>query len=90
MALRITVTTDTTVPHRPVTDAEVYSLCLAGHLPAEMLPSGRRRALVVELHSLGWTDLEIAAHTSMSLYTTARLRDQLGLDAHAPAAEGAA
>jgi len=90
VALQITITHDTTAPTRPVTDHQVYALCLAGHLPAEILPSGRRRLLIHELHTLGWTDLEIASHTRMTLYTAARLRDQLGLAPNAVASEAVA
>lgn len=57
----------------------LYRLCLAGREPAESLPTAERSALVAELHGLRWTDQEIADHTRMTLYTTARIRARLGL-----------
>lgn len=92
MALRIALFNDcnTTAPGRPVTDRQLYAACLAGDLPAELLPPGRRRLLLHELHALGWTDVEIATHTRMTTYTTARLRDQLGLDPNPSAEEAVA
>ncbi len=50
-----------------------------GDLPAEALSTRGREELVYELHARAWTDSEIAAHTRMSTYTTARIRDRLGL-----------
>lgn len=51
----------------------------AGQLPAEALSTRDREDLVWQLHGLGWTDVEIAEHTSMTTYTTARIRTRLGL-----------
>ena len=56
-----------------------YRACMDGQLPAEELPAYLRARLLTQLHALGWTDLEIAVHTRMTLYTTARIRDRLGL-----------
>jgi len=50
-------------------------------VPAEALPPADRERLVGELWAAGWTDVEIATHTHMSTYTTARIRARLGLDA---------
>lgn len=60
----------------------------AGRLPAEALPTQLRWQLVIDLHSLRWTDVEIAEHTRMTTYTTARIRDSLGLRPNRPRAEG--
>lgn len=56
--------------------------CCAGLLPAELLSSREREDLVWHLHERGWTDLQIAEHTRMTLYTTARIRARLGLAPH--------
>lgn len=56
-----------------------YLACLYGQLPAEVLPTHLRARLLARLHGEGWTDVEIAAHTRMTLYTTARIRKRLGL-----------
>lgn len=57
-----------------------YRACLDGLAPAEVLPAADRERLVWVLHRRGWTDLEIASHTSMTTYTTARIRSRLGLE----------
>ncbi len=71
----------TAPPPRPDqrTDYRKWVQCCAGELPAEALSTRDREYLLTELHELGWTDVDIAAHTRMSTYTTARIRDQLGL-----------
>jgi hypothetical protein len=51
-------------------------------VPAEVLPTRDREDLVWHLHERGWTDDEIAEHTFMTLYTTARIRARLGLAPH--------
>jgi hypothetical protein len=61
----------------------LYQACLAGRLPAEELPTYLRARLVARLHSQGWTDLEVAVHTRMTLYTTVRIRERLGLSSNA-------
>lgn len=64
---------------RPATDQVAWSLALAGTWPAEALSTADRQALVLVLHGRGWTDVEIAAHTRMTTYTTGRIRARLGL-----------
>lgn len=59
-----------------------YERALAGDIPADELPTSERAQLVAELHILGWTDADTAAHTRMTTYTTARIRARLGLRAH--------
>ena len=56
-----------------------FRLARDGAEPADALTPHDRRLLVELLHELGWTDLEISRHTRMTLYTTARLRDELWL-----------
>jgi hypothetical protein len=48
-----------------------------------------RPACLRGLWKRGWTDAEIASHTLMSTYTTARIRSRLRLAPHRPV-EGAA
>jgi hypothetical protein len=67
---------------------------LAGDRPAEDLPEYLRHKTFLVLHNWGWTDMQMAEHTRTSLYTTARIRDYLGLEpnrdrhvAGAPAAQ---
>ena len=65
---------------RPRADWKLWVRCLEGREPAESLPRIDRADLVWHLvHDLGWTDGEIAEHTRMTDYTTARIRDRLGL-----------
>lgn len=67
-----------------------WTRCCAGEFPAEALTPRDREDLVARLHELGWTDVQIAEHTRQSTYTTARIRDRIGLppngkeDADAP------
>jgi uncharacterized protein YerC len=63
-------------------DEKLLKACRAGLEPAEMLPTYARDWLVVDLVAEGWTDVEIASHTRMSTYTTARIRTRLGLAAN--------
>lgn len=51
-----------------------YARARAGLEPAETLTTRERERLVGDLHALGWTDVEIAEHTRMTTYTTARIR----------------
>lgn len=60
----------------------LYRTCLAGRAPAEELPTYLRERLLARLHGDGWTDLDIAVHTRMTLYTTVRIRERLGLSAN--------
>ncbi len=71
---------------RPSTHSLTWRSCLAGRLPAEALPSAEREELVARLWQQGWSDVEIAAHTFMSTYTTTRIRTRLELPAHRPGA----
>lgn len=67
------------VPRRA--EWRAWERCWDGIEPAEALPTRDREDLVWQMHELGWSDAEIAEHTRMSLYTTARIRDRLGLAA---------
>jgi hypothetical protein len=58
-------------------------------MPAEALPTHLRWQLVAALHRKGWTDREIASHTFMTDYTTARIRDSLCLSPNRPRSEAA-
>lgn len=61
----------------------LYRAARLGREPAEALATADRWRLVAELHRLGWSDVQIAEHCRMTLYTTARLRaDLLGLPAN--------
>jgi hypothetical protein len=75
---------------RPITAQQLYNACWRGELPAEVLDTADRELLVTELCSLGWTDVEIATHTRMTTYTTARIRTRLGLEARPAQKEAAA
>lgn len=72
-----------------VTRATLRRQCREGRLPAEALDTADRAYLVHQLWELGWTDAEIATHTWMTTYTTARIRTRLKLAPHRPV-EGAA
>lgn len=61
-----------------------YREALAGHLPAEALPTHARARLVAALHRAGLTDTEVAAHTRQTTYTAARIRNRLGLPPNQP------
>ncbi len=56
-----------------------WAACCQGRFPAEVLSTRDREDLIVDLHTLGWSDVEIAEHCMLSTYTTARIRDRLGL-----------
>lgn len=75
---------------RPLPAQKVYNACYRGELPAETLDTAAREHLVYDLWLKGWTDVEIATHTSMTLYTTARIRARLGLAPHRARKEAAA
>lgn len=72
-----------------VSKAWLRQACLRGHMPAEVLTTRDREHLVHTLWKRGWTDAEIASHTLMTTYTTARIRSRLQLAAHR-SVEGAA
>lgn len=54
----------------------------AGTLPAEALTQRDREQLIHSLHQLGWSDVDIAEHTSLTTYSVGRIRDRLGLQPH--------
>ena len=60
----------------------LYLAALDGREPAEALTTRDRATLVFELHWSGFTDFEIAERCRMTLYTTARIRDRIGLPAN--------
>lgn len=66
----------------PTTQWRHWCLALAGELPGEALRPKDSDRLLAELHGLGWTDAQIATHTSWSTYTVARMRDRLDLEAN--------
>jgi hypothetical protein len=77
------------LPAPPRSRRELWLACWQGRLPAEVLPTKDREDLVWQLVTAGWSDLQIAQHTCMTVYTTARIRDHLGLgpnDIHEEAA----
>lgn len=61
--------------------ARLWLAACAGSEPADALPTRDREDLVYDLWSCGWTDQDIALHTRMTEYTTARIRTRLGLPA---------
>lgn len=70
---------------RPGGPAWQWKQCLVGAEPAEILPTRDRADLVYLLvHDLGWTDREVCDHTRMTDYTTARIRNRLGLKPNQP------
>ena len=60
----------------------LYRACRLGREPAESLDTDDRARLVAELVARGWSDVQIAAHTRQTTYTTARIRARLGLTAN--------
>jgi hypothetical protein len=74
-----------TGPRRPVQ----YQAALRGREPAEALLPADRELLVRTLVEWGWTDLSIAELTRMTLYTTCRIRERIGLPANQPARSAA-
>lgn len=69
-------------PTTPRSPRRRWIAACAGTLPADALPTRDREDLVRQLHQQGWTDVEIAEHTSMTTYTTGRIRARLGLAPH--------
>jgi hypothetical protein len=70
---------------RPRANWKLWVSCLEGREPAESLPTLDRADLVWHLvHDLGWTDREVCDHTRMTDYTTARIRERLGLHPNRP------
>jgi hypothetical protein len=77
------------LPVPPRSRRELWLACWQGRLPAEVLHTKDREDLVWHLVSAGWSDLQIAQHTCMTEYTTARIRTRLELapnDIHEEAA----
>lgn len=72
---------------RDFTEEALIHMAMEGLLIAEELPTKARERLFAELHFLGWTDLQMAEHTRTTPYTTARIRDRLGLVANRPRTE---
>lgn len=64
------------------TIADLVREVIAGTVPAEALPPREREDLMCAWVDAGWSDVEIAAHTCWSIYTVARIRTRLGLDAN--------
>lgn len=62
----------------------LWRRCWEGTEPAERLTPRDREDLLYHLHRAGWSDQDIARHTRLSLYTTGRIRDRLGLEPHHP------
>jgi transcriptional regulator with GAF, ATPase, and Fis domain len=50
-----------------------------GKEPAEALPTHQRQVIVRVLHRRGWTDADVADRLRMTLYTAARIRQDLRL-----------
>lgn len=65
------------VPIVPRSRRALWLACWEGREPAERLDSRDREDLVWHLVQRGWTDLEIAEHTCMTLYTTVRIKHRL-------------
>lgn len=61
------------------TRSDWWSRAVRGELPAEVLTVRDREDLFAELHERGWTDRQIAEHTSTTTYTTTRILERLGL-----------
>lgn len=57
----------------------LWRACCAGREPAEALDPRDREDLVASLVERGWSDVDIAVLTRMSTYTTARIRQRIGL-----------
>ena len=63
----------------PPKDPRKFADALAGREPADALSCRDRRLLVSHLHDCGFDDRAVAALTRMTLYTAARIREELGL-----------
>lgn len=74
------------LPTAPRSDRELWRACCHGREPAEALDPRDREDLIAGLHGRGWTDQEIAAHTRLTCYTVARIRQRIGLLPNPPAA----
>lgn len=69
---------------RSRSEHQLWVKCWEGKEPAESLSTRDREDLVWHLHEQGLTDVEIGEHTRMTLYTTAYIRDRLGLKPNQP------
>lgn len=67
------------VPRKPFTSPRLLAACWAGQEPAERLTRGERDLLLFELWTKGWTDLQMSVHMKLTLFTTCRIRERLGL-----------
>ena len=77
----------------PLAIQRLRAACWRGEEPAEaltLIDPGGVDHLVYDLWLQGWTDVEIATHTSMTTYTTSRIRERLGLAPHQAWKEAAA
>lgn len=61
----------------------MWQACLRGQEPAESLPTREREQLLMLLVSRGLSDVEIALVTRMTVYTTVRIRERLGVRSQA-------
>ncbi|AUM18272.1 hypothetical protein CSW53_18120 [Rhodococcus ruber] len=64
---------------RPLDAPLLYRLVREGREPGELLSPYDRRILIRNMHREGATDQDIALVTRWTLFTVARLRDELGL-----------
>lgn len=58
---------------------QLWLAACRGEEPAESLTTRDREDLVYALVLRGWSDVEVAGHTRMTLYTLVRIRLRLGL-----------
>ncbi|MBH0778777.1 hypothetical protein [Nocardia bovistercoris] len=61
-----------------------YDAAERGELPAEALSPCDRRLLVRQFVADGMTDIAISQITRWTLYTTARIRESIGLEQNQP------
>ena len=55
----------------------LWDACCRGQEPAEALDHRDREDLVAQLLRAGWSIPEVAGHTRMTVYTTARIADRV-------------
>lgn len=60
----------------------LWRRCWEGREPAESLAFQDREDMLYHLHRAGWSAMDIARHTRLTLYTTGRILDRLGLPPH--------
>jgi hypothetical protein len=73
-----------TLAPRDYSEEHLIHMAMDGLLVAEELPTKARERLFAELHTLGWTDRQMAEHTRTTEYTTARILRRLGRDPNVP------